>query len=400
MELVFALTTALFLGVVAAEKGGDDDGITIRMPGVKPTKPETYLCAGLKLPDKPTNVIGYVPLAKMDTAHHMLLYSCGEPGVDAPVWNCGEMGGGSGTEEIPVGGVCSSGFKLIYAWALNAPALHLPDDVALVLPAGDTLVVQVHYNSVEKFKSGDVTDDSGIKLLTSEKKMPKTAAVYLLGTGGSVPKYGVTYLETACEVRLPKGVEMHPFAFRTHTHKHGRVVSGYRVRHGAWTEIGRGNPRRPQMFYDITGPKDTVIRNGDWLAARCSMYNRHNSDVHMGATGRDEMCNFYMFFWVDGDLPKDIDRDCWASGFASNDGWSTHRALKAYQNAPLDASEQYPLGIDEEEVLKDEPEKGDSRDPRGTLSEDDPEYVLNTETGGRFYMSHDVYRELGFKDGN
>ena len=41
-------------------------------------------------------MIGYIPLAKMDTAHHMLLYSCGEPGVNAPVWNCGEMGDGSG----------------------------------------------------------------------------------------------------------------------------------------------------------------------------------------------------------------------------------------------------------------------------------------------------------------
>ena len=76
--------------------------------------------------------------------------------------------------------------------------------------------------------------------------------------------------------------KMHPFAFRTHTHKHGRVVAGYRVRDGVWTEIGRGNPRRPQMFYDVTGPKDTVIREGDHLAARCTMYNRHNSDVHMG----------------------------------------------------------------------------------------------------------------------
>ena len=64
-----------------------------------------------------------------------------------------------------------------------------------------------------------VTDDSGIKLLTTDEKLAKTAAVYLLGTGGSVPKYGVTYLETACRVRLPKGVEMHPFGFRTHTHK-------------------------------------------------------------------------------------------------------------------------------------------------------------------------------------
>lgn len=386
------LVTLLFVGNAVAKNVGD--GVTVRMPGVRPNKPDTYLCTGHKLPNKPTNVIGYIPLAKMDTAHHILLYSCGEPGSKAPVWNCGEMGGGSGTEDIPVASTCSAGFKLIYAWAMDAPSLRLPEDVAFVLPPGDTVVVQVHYNSVDKFKNGDVSDDSGIKLLTTEKKQPKTAAVYLLGTGGSIPKYSVTYMETACKVQLPPGVEMHPFAFRTHTHKHGRVVSGYRVRDGAWTEVGRGNPRRPQMFYDLTGPKTTSIRDGDWLAARCTMYNRHNSNVGIGATGKDEMCNFYMMFWVDGDLPKRISRDCWASG-TDFDNWSTKPDLKSVDNAPLEASEQYPLGQNEEEVVKDRAENVDRRDRRKTLSEDDPEYVLNTEGGGRFYMDRKAYKALG-----
>ena len=54
---------------------------------------------------------------------------------------------------------------------------------------------------------------------------------------------------------------------------------------------------------------------------------------------------------------------------------------------------------DEEEVVKDEAEKVDSRDARETLSEDDPEYVLNTEDGGRFYMDDNAYQGLGFKNG-
>ena len=51
-------------------------------------------------------MIGYVPLAKMDTVHHMLIYSCAEPGLEAPVWNCGEMGGGSGKFRIIM--ICES----------------------------------------------------------------------------------------------------------------------------------------------------------------------------------------------------------------------------------------------------------------------------------------------------
>lgn len=27
----------------------------------------------------------------MNVAHHMLMYGCGEPGSNQPVWNCGEM---------------------------------------------------------------------------------------------------------------------------------------------------------------------------------------------------------------------------------------------------------------------------------------------------------------------
>ena len=64
------------------------------------------------------------------------------------------------------------------------------------------------------------------------------------------------------------------------------------------------------MFYDITGSKDLVIRDGDWIAARCTFYNRHNADVKMGPTANDEMCTFYLMFWVEGDMPERIGRNC------------------------------------------------------------------------------------------
>ena len=44
--------------------------------------------------------------------------------------------------------------KVIYAWAMNAPALLLPQGVAFKLAAGDAIVLEVHYNSVDKFKHG------------------------------------------------------------------------------------------------------------------------------------------------------------------------------------------------------------------------------------------------------
>ena len=53
-----------------------------------------------------------------------------------------------------------------------------------------------------------------------------------------------------------------------------------------------------------------------------------------------------------------------------------------------------PLSADEEEVVTDPPEEADRLDPLGTLSEDDPEFVLQTEDGGRFYMDKNVHDAL------
>ena len=90
-------------------------------------------------------------------------------------------------------------------------------------------------------------------------------------------------------------------------------------------------------------PKDVVIRDGDHLAARCTMYNRHNADVRIGGSGDDEMCNFYMIFWMLGELPPTLSRSCWASG-TSGDDWATKPRLESVDKAPLEASVQPPLG--------------------------------------------------------
>jgi Copper type II ascorbate-dependent monooxygenase, C-terminal domain len=54
-------------------------------------------------------------------------------------------------------------------------------------------------------------------------RQPKRAGVYLMGTGGEIPPQSVTYMETACEYTEP--FVMHPFAFRTHAHQHGKQHS-------------------------------------------------------------------------------------------------------------------------------------------------------------------------------
>ena len=83
----------------------------------------------------------------------------------------------------------------------------------------------------------------------------------------------------------------------------GKVVSGFRVRdRSKWDLIGKRDPQQPQMFYPIKDDK-MVINKGDILAARCTMVNKNDWPVFAGPTNDDEMCNFYIMYWVKGGSP-------------------------------------------------------------------------------------------------
>lgn len=91
---------------------------------------------------------------------------------------------------------------------------------------------------------------------------------------------------------------MHVFAYRVHTHHLGKVVSGYRVRNGQWTLIGRQNPQLPQAFYPVEHPVDVTF--GDILAARCVFTGEGRTEAtHIGGTSSDEMCNLYIMYYME-----------------------------------------------------------------------------------------------------
>lgn len=120
------------------------------------------------------------------------------------------------------------------------------------------------------------------------------------------------HFEAACPNEEP--IEYHPFAFRTHTHKFGQVVAGYKIDQDTdqWEMIGKGDPQKPQMFYPIK--KSLTIRQGDWVAARCTMYNFQDKTVRIGSTGDDEMCNFYIMYYVNR-MDRILDRKvCFTAG--------------------------------------------------------------------------------------
>lgn len=131
----------------------------------------------------------------------------------------------------------------------------------------------------------------------------------------------------------------------------GVRVTGYRVRrkngHDHWTLIGERNPMDPQMFYEVEYP--IIIQKGDVVVSRnthfCALILRtyviilfvyrqllvkwmHQKEIvwhvrgkfcdeecskkiidyvltylYYRATSEDEMCNFYMMYWVEDTDP-------------------------------------------------------------------------------------------------
>ncbi|XP_078671776.1 peptidyl-glycine alpha-amidating monooxygenase B-like isoform X1 [Branchiostoma floridae x Branchiostoma belcheri] len=265
--------------------------LDVKMPGVFPRQDDAYLCTQVETPDNIAYITEFVPSASMNTAHHILLFGCETPWTKKDVWDCGSMRA-----------MCRGQSQIMYAWARDAPPTQIPEDVGFQIGGDsgvDHLILQVHY--AHSFQDGADLDHSGLSLHLTYRPQKFIAGMFLLASGyAHIPAHstGVT-VDLACGYDDP--VEIHPFAFRTHAHGLGRVVSGYVVRDGhEWIELGRGNPQWPQAFYPMANIKDKVIWSTDIVAARC-VFDAENKDVDtwIGSTSSDEMCNFYMMYYTD-----------------------------------------------------------------------------------------------------
>uniref|UniRef100_A0A8B9JX40 Peptidylglycine alpha-amidating monooxygenase n=1 Tax=Astyanax mexicanus TaxID=7994 RepID=A0A8B9JX40_ASTMX len=268
--------------------------------------------------------VDFVPHASMDTAHHMLLYGCRNPTSTKGYWDCGREQG-----------TCEDEAKIMYAWARNAPPTKLPKDVGFKV-GGDTrityFVLQIHYGDIKNFRDHH-KDCSGLTLRMTSKPQPFIAGMYLMMSVDTVIPPGKT--DIACTYL---SYPMYPFAFRTHTHRLGKVVSGYRIRNGQWTLIGRQSPQLPQAFYPVSN--DIEVKYGDTLAARCVFTGEgRSSKTRIGGTSNDEMCNFYMMYYMDNkhSIPY---MDCMDHGSSS-----LFRSIPNEANVPIPVSPDHMMNM-------------------------------------------------------
>ena len=180
---------------------------------------------------------------------------------------------------------CRSGWKPIYFWTPGLEPLVLPPGIGYRIadPSAKylTMTLQVHYGyleahpDVEPISSGSegmvltfASADSGL--------IPHSAGLFRTTSYGLLQPHSVGHAEAAC--RLEEDVVLHPFMFSLHAHNASKVISGWRVRDGEWTLIGKADPLEAQGYYEVQDPNFT-IEKGDVIASRCT-YEVTDDKVH------------------------------------------------------------------------------------------------------------------------
>lgn len=258
--------------------------IHIEVPGAK-MEVDKYICTSIILPNETNYVVQFEANATAGSAHHILLFGCTSPIHVGGIWPCGS--------------ICKKGTpSILFAWAKNAESTTLPCDVAFRIGKSSkilSLVMQVHYASHQE--PDQPLDHSGLTLYTTKEKQKYSAGIFLLDSySGTIPANKPAHsVDMSCRVNIPGSI--YPFAFRTHAHSLGVVISGYKF-NGTWTLIGKGNPQWPQAFYPVK--KFIEVKKNDVLVGRC-VYNSMGQTERtvMGAKHTDEMCNFYMMYYSD-----------------------------------------------------------------------------------------------------
>jgi peptidylglycine monooxygenase len=278
----------------------------LRIPGEKPKANDSYLCTAFRQQGvKQKSIVSFEALST-ENAHHIILFICEQPGIvdmEVESWDCGEMGDSKSerSDQYLKAPPCSLASAPIYAWSHGSgnEKTELPEGVGFPvggLTRNQFIVLQVHY-----MHSLDKEDYAGVRITFSNEILPKVASTLLLVTGGGVAKNTQEDFEAACVI--DEDVEMHPIAFRVHTHRHGVNVSGWLVQEDdagtdQWTLLGERSPQKPQIFEKIKS--DAVIRQGDVIAARCTIKNTEDHVLSVGPTSEDEMCNFYLMYYTNG----------------------------------------------------------------------------------------------------
>ncbi|XP_060085152.1 peptidyl-glycine alpha-amidating monooxygenase B-like [Ylistrum balloti] len=276
-----------------------------------------YGCSAFLL--KPNEyIVEYLPLGERDDTYHITISVCDIPYDESPVWEC-----------INPAHVCKNQRReVMYAWTNGAPGWILPEYAGVY--TGDKqqyIILQVHGR--DDISDERAADSAHFRLKIQKTRPPLDAAISIYSVGGYVPAHVENFTaDVACvwNMTTPSPV----IAYGLHTHSRGLAQSGYIVRNGKWIEIGRGDPLYPLVLFDVTD-RNLMLHPGDIIATRCTYRNTGDTDISMGSTHLNEMCNLFLHYGVSHEnLAETKSMSC--SSSAQNSDW------EIFDHIPVDAS--------------------------------------------------------------
>jgi hypothetical protein len=214
--------------------------------------------------------------------HHVLLFGAARADAEAADrrdaglgWTCF---GGPNTAGVP---------SVVGGWVSGTPVVQYPPGTGVPLPAGNVLVMQLHYN----LQNGPaVPDRTAVKLQYARERVPRPAVIFPIADFlFAIPPRTIGYTTS---VSVPMPVAGTLWGLAPHMHTLGRQVvvekdSTCLVNIPTWDF----HWQQPYLFSD---PAGLPVAAGSRLKLTCSWDNPTDRTVLWGEGTSDEMCiNFF-----------------------------------------------------------------------------------------------------------
>ncbi len=234
-------------------------------------------CGGLQ-------VIGYevVPGAKQ-SVHHVLLYPADAALAQAADAKTPEVGwscfGGPGIKTA----------STIGGWVPGSPPTKYPTNTGITLPAGQVLVMQVHYDN---HHGGAWTPDrTSVKLQYSQTPVAKKAAILSVQNSTFLLPPGATNYSVVGNLTAPG--DGYVYGLLPHAHQLGKrlrveTADTCMIDIPAWDFNW-------QQFYFYENNQGMFVKKGTQLKLTCVYDNPTSTAVTWGESTTDEMCLNYFY---------------------------------------------------------------------------------------------------------